>query len=208
MDCFSRLWSPRAPGAQTVGLVGAGGMLASGTCGTGHGRRLTPCPRTVEPGVLRGSGIAPPWGTQQPTDLLKLSGLVVLGALQEVEQDDIAQHRALGGSSNGKGAAGCPLTPHRPPEIRLPSPFPPPCLVAVGFPSIHPPSHPFWASPRPSALRLWVTCFAPGLRTASTHHANRGEGSHRVDEGGHNAEFPSLREGRGLSRHGLRLWHP
>lgn len=57
-------------------------------------------------------GPAPPARPQPPkrpglaAHLLELAGLVVLSALQEVEQDDIAQHRALRGGTVGAG--GCP----------------------------------------------------------------------------------------------------
>lgn len=86
VDCLSREQVPSGPGGHAVGLAGVAGMSASGTCGAGDGRV-----------IASWMEVSPSPGHPRPmSDLLELAGLIVLSALEEVEQDDVAQHRALG----------------------------------------------------------------------------------------------------------------
>lgn len=111
------------------------------------------------------------------SDLLEFAGLVVLSALEEVEQDDVAQHRALGAAALGWGSPVLWSTPGSP---RSQAPVTPRLCcapTAMAFP--------------PFALGGVST---PGLGTSPTHHTDGGESGHRVDEGGDDAELPCLGE--------------
>lgn len=134
---------PLAPVGQWVGAGLVPAPWPGHRGGQGHCLRVYPPPSPTHPSVT----LTQPRGSPSPTDLLELAGLVVLGSLQEVEQDDVAQHRALGRQRwGGQGALwGTLPTPHSPPWSQA---------GALLFPHtarlcVHPPPNCYGASPSP-----------------------------------------------------------
>lgn len=101
------LWGRDRMGARLVpahsqGPRGGSGVLPARPP-TGQPHRTPEGPGPGHPEVTL-AWPQPHSGPSPIADLLELAGLVVLSSLQEVEQDDVAQHRALGGAALGWGA--------------------------------------------------------------------------------------------------------